>query len=652
MDFRELEEFQRIVRQLQKYHVVSLKHYHLHNSYGFQHLYSESTKNTGDFSKASTATCILSLTSSGCWTSDEDWYTKTEKLIEELAITDWTSAKLEKNNPFTVSFILESILALLDIKPEVINNVIVKQKKEKAIRILKKSLRSDKNNKADGAAKLANYPPSSYLTQLVVRVLKKCNQLDEDTRICVRQWSWRQIEHELALIISNSKSADPLSLAYSVMLFVSCTKSFESTPDENQILHRAIDCVFESQLPDGSWPRSRPLFHYPKVGNAYCFEYEMLTQFLQEKFLFEHSLNHIEHLYLTARKLKEFSFEFEGGGLGWASGHHPQIQGPESWSTASVYHFLHVLDRVIAEAIRREVFKYVGAEYLPLGDCKKNESDFCINFWDSDIFLSDKQSLSLKTTLFEKLVKPISEHLADIENGHDLPKSVPISAVFFGPPGTSKTELAKEISKYLNWPLLAIDPSHLVKEGLDNVQAETNSVFNMLSKLEQCVVLLDEFDEMLRERTSAHSETLSRFLTTAMLPKLSQINEHRRIIFIVATNHIDQFDFAIKRPGRFDLIIQVMPPTVKSKLEACPEIGNLLEKYNISKEKIKNYLEPLTYLEFLNLVKSSENVHNEKDAMKLITQSKEKCTLMQKINEKENWKTECNNQIKYIRIPN
>ncbi len=46
----------------------------------------------------------------------------------------------------------------------------------------------------------------------------------------------------------------------------------------------------------------------------------------------------------------------------------------------------------------------------------------------------------------------------------------------------------------------------------------------MLAIAEQIVVLLDEFDEMGRDR-SASTDILSRFITTAMLPKLAAINE-------------------------------------------------------------------------------------------------------------------------------
>src|SRR5262249_40909569 len=131
----------------------------------------------------------------------------------------------------------------------------------------------------------------------------------------------------------------------------------------------------------------------------------------------------------------------------------------------------------------------------------------------------------------------------------------PMSAILFGPPGTSKTELAKIISKYLNWPLLPVDPSYLGQEGTDKAQAMANRLFGMLAIAEQIVVLLDEFDELGRSRTR-NEDLLSRFITTTMLPKLSAINKERRIIFLLATNFIGSFDAAFRRGGRFDMLLQ------------------------------------------------------------------------------------------------
>src|SRR5262249_18527337 len=150
----------------------------------------------------------------------------------------------------------------------------------------------------------------------------------------------------------------------------------------------------------------------------------------------------------------------------------------------------------------------------------------------------------------------------------------------------------------------------------------------MLASLERVVVLLDEFDELVRERTAEESEVLSRFLTTAMLPKLSLINERRRIIFIIATNHIESFDFAIRRPGRFDLILQIMPPSMEAKLAHWPDVANKLNSFDLrDNSKIEQALTELTYAEFSELSAKIAGAQNVDQAKKIIETLHKGCTL-------------------------
>ena len=101
---------------------------------------------------------------------------------------------------------------------------------------------------------------------------------------------------------------------------------------------------------------------------------------------------------------------------------------------------------------------------------------------------------------------------------------------------------------------------------MEGIQAEANTIFRMLEETERVVVLFDEFDELVRERGSPKAEPFSRLLTTAMLPKLTSIHKRATLVFIIATNNIGEFDLAIRRQGRFDRVVQIMPPTFEAKM--------------------------------------------------------------------------------------
>jgi SpoVK/Ycf46/Vps4 family AAA+-type ATPase len=240
------------------------------------------------------------------------------------------------------------------------------------------------------------------------------------------------------------------------------------------------------------------------------------------------------------------------------------------------------------------------------------------SFLDSAVLRSG-HNRSLKKLLRDHFIAPLVGARGSLEQGKPLPRRVSISAILYGPPGTSKTELAQLVASALGWPLLALDPSHLTRRGLDEVHAEANHLFGMLQRCEQVVVLLDEFDELVRERGEA-GEFESRFLTTAMLPKLSALSKERRIVYLLATNHLEQFDAAIRRPGRFDVIVPVMVPTLKAKLAAWPSLGGALEMLSTGSDRngARSVLRDLTYLETRTLAETLEARCDELEATAIL----------------------------------
>src|SRR4029077_9312624 len=160
--------------------------------------------------------------------------------------------------------------------------------------------------------------------------------------------------------------------------------------EQTSIQRSALKSFFECQGKDGTWPLSRPLFHYPKVGSAYCYEYEMLTQLLQQDELHVLLLEYLPNLRSAAESASNTVYRVKGNIRTWTSGHHPQKGGPESWATASVYHSFHALDRLLAKAIRKELFSYLEAPLPTTRSRGKTKSDFAPNLLDSTVKIMEK----------------------------------------------------------------------------------------------------------------------------------------------------------------------------------------------------------------------------------------------------------------------
>jgi hypothetical protein len=631
-DFEGLAQLRGELATILNASAASLRPFYSPTTGGFVHRLKEpTTAPPSGWSKSSTATCVAFLRASG-QLLEEPWSTKTSQLRQRIVASDWRSAGLPRNNPYTTAFLLE---ALDDLEAKDKLTAAKRAKVEGKVAGLRNA------TKAGGIA-LDGFEPTAFLTYKVVAALKRWNPqgiADE-----VERWNWNHLHKESALVAAASNDADVFEVAYSVLIANAIRPLDAMSPQQRQLLGFGLKQFFEVQRTDGTWPRSRPLFVYPKLGHAYCFEYELLSAMLAEP-----QLSRVLHQYLPALRaathaldVRKYPLESTAGSqdasYGWASGHHGTDPSPESWSTAAVLHFCFGLSELIAGAIRRATFSYADASYTPPKAGPGSAPFFPQErFLDSVVRHNGKRQ-SLSKILTERLVEPLVVGRSALEVGRPLPKGSPTSAILYGPPGTSKTELAKLIAEALGWPLLALDPSHLTRRGLDRVHAEANTIFRMLEHSERIVVLLDEFDELVRERESA-GQLESRFLTTAMLPKLAALSRERRLVYLVATNHLEQFDAAIRRPGRFFLIVPVMPPTTEAKLGRWPALASAvaaIKKTDPSAAtKARESLRDLTFLEAQELASAISTITNVPDLFEAIDAAGNACTLRQPVRPEE-----------------
>jgi hypothetical protein len=638
IDFRKLECLRLFCRQIQQDQETSLKYFEY--GVGYQHY-----RGKNKISVSSSATCVLSLIATNSWKANK---AQTKALLHYL-ISKERSAGLPKKNPFTIAWILEAVTALEShSEPLDSGDHDVLGKMEQ---MLQKEIK-----RSDGGVRIKTYPPSAYLTQLVVRTLRRREKLNDELQHLVNKWAWAELTRQLALIQAKSKTADAFAVAYLLMLVPAVTPKSKTDPEQTSIQRTALKTFFDCQRDDGTWPLSRPLFHYEKFGNAHCYEYEMLTQLLQQPALQDLLLDYLPNLNSAAESVSNSVYRVEDGVQAWTSGHHPQLVDPESWATASVYHFVHSLDRLLSEAVRREVFRYLESS-LPIPSVKGgSEADFARDFLDSMVNVQGTQQ-SLKKFLWREFVKPLADESDGIVTGRVFNKRTPRSAIFFGPPGTSKTELSKEIARFLGWPHLAIDPSLLLRKGMDGIQAEANAIFRMLEETERVVVLFDEFDELVRERGSSGTEPFSRLLTTAMLPKLASIHKRATLVFIIATNNIGEFDLAIRRQGRFDRVVQVMPPTFEAKMtkkDWGPTKLNLEEKLQalgVGRTEDKQRIEDLTYGECDDFAGDLAKKIDPQGAVATLNTHWSRCTLQTKLSpeDEKTWRDRCKAETQFNR---
>ncbi len=156
------------------------------------------------------------------------------------------------------------------------------------------------------------------------------------------------------------------------------------------------------------------------------------------------------------------------------------------------------------------------------------------------------------------------------------------SIVLYGPPGTSKTTVAGALADAIGgerkpWPLITIGPGDFIAGGEQMAEINATNIFRVLMELKNVVILFDEIDQLLLERTPNAGGGALQFMTTSMLTKFQSLKNKKQNIFVLTTNRFEDLDVAVKRAGRFDGHIAVMPPDYKARIEI---LSSLIGKYD------------------------------------------------------------------------
>lgn len=140
-------------------------------------------------------------------------------------------------------------------------------------------------------------------------------------------------------------------------------------------------------------------------------------------------------------------------------------------------------------------------------------------------------------------LQSIVYRMRNIQQIEEAGGSLPTGIVFYGAePGTGKTECARSLAKDSGWAFLATTSNDLIADTglIDKLYAQALSI-------RPCIIFIDEANDVLSNRGfSQHSAMTNKLLT--VMDGVS--SEKRDIMFVAATNYIEQIDPAVLRGGR------------------------------------------------------------------------------------------------------
>jgi AAA+ superfamily predicted ATPase len=138
-------------------------------------------------------------------------------------------------------------------------------------------------------------------------------------------------------------------------------------------------------------------------------------------------------------------------------------------------------------------------------------------------------------------------------------KSLRGGLLLYGPPGCGKTFLARAVAGELGARFLAVTLADVLDMWLGSSERNLRDLFAEARRAAPCVLFLDEIDALGHKRSQLRGG--QRGTVNQLLSELDGVQQGNEGVFVLAaTNHPWDVDAALRRPGRLDRMLLVLPP--------------------------------------------------------------------------------------------
>lgn len=139
-------------------------------------------------------------------------------------------------------------------------------------------------------------------------------------------------------------------------------------------------------------------------------------------------------------------------------------------------------------------------------------------------------------------------------------KSLRGGLLLFGPPGCGKTFLARAVAGELGAAFIHVSLADILDMYIGSSERNVQELFETARASAPCVLFLDELDAIGQKRSLTRNSGM-RTTVNQLLTELDGVGSTNEGVFLLAaTNHPWDVDPALRRPGRLDRTILVLPP--------------------------------------------------------------------------------------------
>lgn len=137
--------------------------------------------------------------------------------------------------------------------------------------------------------------------------------------------------------------------------------------------------------------------------------------------------------------------------------------------------------------------------------------------------------------------------------------------LLWGPPGCGKTFLARAVAGELGARFATVGLHQVLDMWLGNSEKQLHDLFETARRSTPCVLFFDELDVIGHSRMDL-GRSAARNVVAQLLVELDGIENSNEGIFVIgASNQPWDVDPALRRPGRFDRTMLILPPDAPAR---------------------------------------------------------------------------------------
>ncbi|XP_072939143.1 ATPase family gene 2 protein homolog A [Epargyreus clarus] len=165
-----------------------------------------------------------------------------------------------------------------------------------------------------------------------------------------------------------------------------------------------------------------------------------------------------------------------------------------------------------------------------------------------------------------KLRQAVEWPLKHAESFRRLGIRPPGGVLLYGPPGCSKTMIAKALATESGLNFLSIKGPELFSKWVGESERAVRDLFTKARQVAPSIIFFDEMDAIGGER-GEHEGGVHEMVLAQLLTELDGVVPLNSVTILAATNRPDRMDRALLRPGRLDRLIYVPLPDFETRLQ-------------------------------------------------------------------------------------